>query len=665
MNRRTLLILAIVAVSLLIACIACFAVGGLGFLWFWENELEYPSNSTSSNSSAPTPQFIENPQQVSDETLRVLEQTIVPENNPADIASRLQGILNIPESVPYAGPSRVGDQKNFWVTNSDTNETSQRLATLRYAGEIVYFWIENGVSFDQNELEALATAFEDEMYPINRNFFGSEWSPGIDNDPHIYILYTTGMGFNVAGYFSSADEIHPIARPDSNAHEMFLINAGNSPLDDEYTYGVLAHEFQHMIHWNTDRNETSWINEGLSELATLLNGYVHTGFINQYTSNPDHQLNDWPNHDYTTPYYGAAFSFVTYFLERFGPEATQALVADPANGLDSIDNVLRLEGATDGLTGEQVLADDVVLDWVITNYLGDGSVGDGRYHYPQYGDKIYVPTYATENISSCSTNRETRDVHQYGVDYVNIRCADATTLHFEGSTSTQLIPQDAYSGRYAFWSNKGDESDMTLTREFDLRGVSGTVSLDYYIWYNIEEDWDYGYILASINGGVTWDFLEAPNGTGTNPTGGNYGWGYTGFSGGAEPGSWIQESVDLSDYAGEQVLLRFEYITDAAVNGEGFMVDDIRIDAIGYFEDFEQGAGGWEADGFARVENLLPQNFRLALIRHGADTTVEILDVPAGNRLAIDIAADDDVTLVVLGTTRFTRQTAVYRFWFE
>lgn len=664
MNNRTVLILAIVAVTLLIACIACFAIGGLGFLWFWDNEQEYPSSFNGPSTIAPTPQFVESPQ-VSDETLRVLEQTIVPENNPADIASRLQGILNIPDSVPYDGPYQVGDQKSFWVTNSDTNQTAQRLATLRYAGDIVYFWIENGVSFNQGDLDRLAGTFEDQMYPTNRSFFGSEWSPGIDNDPHIYILYTTGMGFNVAGYFSSADEIHPIARPDSNAHEMFLINAGNSPLNDEYTYGVLAHEFQHMIHWNTDRNETSWINEGLSELATLLNGYVHTGFIYQYANNPDHQLNDWPNHDYTTPYYGAAFSFVTYFLERFGSEATQALVADPANGLDSIDNVLRLEGATDGLTGEPVLADDVVLDWVIANYLGDGGVADGRYHYPQYGDQIYVPTYATETLNSCSSSKETRDVHQYGVDYISIRCGNATTLYFEGSTSTQLVPRDAYSGDYAFWSNKGDESDMTLTREFDLRGVSSPISLDYYIWFNIEEDWDYGYVLASTNSGVTWDFLRAPSGTDSNPTGGNFGWGYTGFSGGSEPGSWIQESVDLSAYAGEQVLLRFEYITDAAVNGEGFMVDDISIPALGYFEDFEQGDGGWEAAGFARIENILPQNFRLALIHHGSQTTVEILDVPADNHLAIDIAGGDDVTLVVLGTTRFTRQTAVYRFWFE
>ena len=62
-----------------------------------------------------------------------------------------------------------------------------------------------------------------------------------------------------------------------------------------YTYGVLAHEFQHMIHWYRDRNESSWINEGFSELSTLLNGLDPGGFDYIYTSNPDLQLTDWPN----------------------------------------------------------------------------------------------------------------------------------------------------------------------------------------------------------------------------------------------------------------------------------------------------------------------------------------------------------------------------------
>ena len=186
------------------------------------------------------------------------------------------------------------------------------------------------------------------MYPTNREFFGSEWSPGIDGDEHIYILYARGIGFSIAGYFSSADETHPLAHEYSNAHEMFLFNADNTDLGDEFTYGVLAHEFQHMIHWYQDRNETSYLNEGFSEVAAFLNGYDIGGFDWLYSTNPDLQLNDWPNDpNATTPHYGAGFLYLTYFLDRFGEDATKALVKDPENGLDSVDNVLNQIGATD------------------------------------------------------------------------------------------------------------------------------------------------------------------------------------------------------------------------------------------------------------------------------------------------------------------------------
>ncbi|MGH2582094.1 MAG: hypothetical protein ACRDFQ_04275, partial [Anaerolineales bacterium] len=110
-----------------------------------------------------------------------------------------------------------------------------------------------------------------------------------------------------------------------------------------------------------------------------------------------------------------------------------------------------------------------------------------------------------------------------------------------------------------------------------------------------------------------------------------------------------------------------EYITDAAVNGEGLMLDDVSIEEIGYFEDFEASDGGWQAAGFARIQNILPQTFRLALILHGDETTVQYIDVPRGN--VVDIPLDlggevDEATLVVVGTTRFTRQPAAYRFSF-
>jgi bacillopeptidase F (M6 metalloprotease family) len=70
---------------------------------------------------------------------------------------------------------------------------------------------------------------------------------------------------------------------------------------------------------------------------------------------------------------------------------------------------------------------------------------------------------------------------------------------------------------------------------------------------------------------------------------------------------YIQESVDLSQYAGQQVTLRFEYITDAAVNGEGVLLDDVSIPEIGYTTDFENGDGGWDAQGFVRCKIRLPR----------------------------------------------------------
>jgi immune inhibitor A len=669
MNQRTLLIIGIVLLVAVIACVACVALGGFGALWFLSEEpgllstLSEFSPPTESSSADPTPADFQSGEMPSDETLLVLENTIVPDNDPEDLAGRLKGVENIPDTVPFPGEYNIGDRRSFWVTNNDTNENFQTDAVLRYEGPVAYFWVEEGVSYDEGDLVALAQEFENDIVPTDREFFGQEFFPGIDNDPHIYVLYTTGIGFNVAGYFSSNDGIHPLANEFSNAAEMFVFNADNSPLDDVYTYGVLAHEMQHMIHASRDANETSWINEGMSELASSLNGYGACDFGSEYLIDPDLQLNDWPNDDTaTTPHYGAGCLFVTYFLERFGNEATQALVADPANGMDSVDGVLLAQGITDPVTGAPTVGDDVVLDWTIANYLGDTSFADGRYGYPQFPDVLSFPVSETESVSDCDSSPQTRSVNQYGADYIRITCGAEATLRFEGSTSTGLLPASAYSGEYAFWSNKGDVSDMTLTRAFDFTGVSGDLNLSFQTWYDIETDWDYVYLLGSTNNGDDWEFITTPSGTDTNPTGNSYGWGFTGLSGGGNVSEWAQETVDISQFAGEQVLLRFEYVTDAAVNGEGFMIDDITIDEIGYSEDFEAGDGGWEALGFARVTNVLPQTFRLALINHDTET-VDYIDIPDGNVVDVPLNGDD-VTLVVIGTTRFTRQTAAYRFSF-
>jgi hypothetical protein len=600
------------------------------------------------------------------ETLQVMENTIVPVNDPLNLAQRLEGKVKQPRNLEFPlATYQQGDQETFWVTDTDTSENFEVQATMEYATEHVYFWIEDGISFNQRQLERLVDTFETQIYPTNRAFFGSEWNPGVDADPRLYILYTRDMGKSIAGYFSTTDEYLPQVREYSNGHEMFVLSARYLALDEEYTYGVLAHEFQHMIHWNTDRNEEIWMNEGFSDVAMLLNNYDIGGADGYYTNDPDVQLTNWVSeYPESQSYYGGSFLFLTYFLDRFGEEATKALVARVDNGLVSIDNVLADLNAIDALSGKRINADDVFADWVVANFLQDERVSDGRYDYGIYPNA--PRTNPTERIADCPSQPAEREVSQFGVDYIAFDCRKGDySLHFEAPETVGILPANPYSGSYAYYSNKGDESDMTLTREFDFSNHTGPLTLRYWTWYDLEEDYDYLFVEASEDG-ENWQILTTPSGTPEDPSGNSYGWGYNGKSGNGP--EWIQERLDISQFAGKKVQLRFEYVTDGAVNGEGFLLDDLAIDEIGYFTDFEQSSDGWQADGFVRIQNLLPQNFLLTIIRMGDQTTVERIYLPEGNVLDLPLSFGngvDEIAMVVSGSTRFTRQKASYQFYLK
>jgi len=382
-----------------------------------------------------------------------------------------------------------------------------------------------------------------------------------------------------------------------------------------------------------------------------------------YIIEPDLTLTYWPSEPGTSgAHYGQAFMFLKYFLDRFGAESTKALVANPANGLDSVDQTLNSLGETDPLTGEPIGADDMVQDWGVTLLLQDGSVGDGRFVMSDYSGLIQAE--ANDIVNVCPGQPVSRDVSQYGVDYIQIDCRGDYQLSFQGDVTAMVVPEDPHSGDYAFWSNRGDESDMTLTRTFDLTTIEGPVELDYWVWYDIEEGYDYLYLVASVDDGQTWEIITTPSGTGDDPSGNAYGWGYNGESGGGFQGEWINEKVDLSQYAGESLILRFEYITDAAVNGEGLLLDDISIRALDYEEDFEQDDGAWEAAGWVRLYNRVPQTYRVVLVEQGRTTQIRGVPLDGSNRGEIDLhlgSAGDGAVLVVIGTARHTWQEAAYQ----
>ena len=588
-------------------------------------------------------------------TEELLAETNVPTRDRLDLARRFKlSDQPIPVVVNRTPPVyQVGDQETFWVGESDTLRHFEVTATLRYVGAHSYWWVEDSYDVPDADIAASAETFENSIYPTDRAFFGSEWSPGVDNDPRVHIFLGNVPG--VGGYFYSINEYSKLINPYSNQKEMFFININAAKPGSDRLDSILAHEFQHMIHWYNDANEDTWVNEGLSELAMALNGYDTGGTERAFTQAPDTQLNTWgdsPNE--SIGHYGGSFLFMSYFLERFGEDMMRQVVANPANGADGFNAVL-------AATGQPYRFDKVFSDWLIANYLDDPTLGAGLWGYR---DLSVGPVTLDAQHKDYPVDREST-VHQYAADYDTFEGQGTLTIEFTGTTHVKVVPNDAHSGSYQWWSNRGDDSDMTLTHSFDLSDVD-QATLQFWTWYDIEEDWDFAYVEVSTDGGQTWDILPGQYTTSENKSGNSFGQAWTGISGGGDTPQWVQEEVDLSAYAGQAIDVRFEYITDDAVNHVGLLLDDIAVPAIGYFDDTESGDGGWQAAGFARMDNNLSQRYIVQAIELGDSPRVERMMLDGNNHGQLTIAglgeSSDQVVLVIGAITPFTTEVAGYHY---
>jgi immune inhibitor A len=505
-----------------------------------------------------------------------------------------------PEPVSY----QEGRVDTFWVVDLVDREVHQVDAVLSEVSEHAYWYFQIGSEPSRAALEEASEAFEGNIYPTVTGGLGTEWTPGVDNDTHITILHTLLQG--AAGYYSASDEYPRGVYPISNEREMVYMNTRNLPLGSSSYLGTLAHELQHAVHWAGDPTEETWVSEGLSEVAKGLAGYDF-GFIDYFLSSPATSLTGWPSDGQSSlPHYGAATLFMEYLAQRYGShDNLKKLVERPEDGVEGVTAYLRA-------IGYQETFEDVFKKWLVANYL-DPTETDGYYY-----DGLDVAISPSKTIHGYGVERGT--VPQYAGEYVEVQMEEGSArVYFQGQAETPLLPTTPHSGDHCWWGNRGDGIDSTLTAEFDLSGVS-QATLEFWAWYAIEESWDYAYVEVSTDGGKTWDILEGEYATPENPVGSSFGPGYTGESGG-----WLEESVDMTPYAGTKVLLRFEYVTDDAVNEDGICIDDISIPEIGYSDDAEDG-GEWDAQGFIRTDNRMAQRYLVQVIEVGEDTVVR--DIP-------------------------------------
>ena len=374
-------------------------------------------------------------------------------------------------------------------------------------------------------LRQAAEEFERRIHPVVTGATGDVWNPGVDNDPRLTVLHTP-LTF-AAGYFGSRDEFTKATHPKSNEREMIYMNTSLEPGGAVYL-SVLAHEFQHAVAWNQDNGEESWINEGMAEYATEQVGYGGS-FVRDFLSRPGTQLNFWPDVGRATaPHYGAAELFVNYLADHFGGyDGVGRLFRLPQDGVDGVDAYL---------AGYGLRFEDVFGDWVVANYL---DLDDGLYGYPSRS----VRTPSAYRMSGYG--ERTGALAQFGTRYFELDLPDGdAVIRFQGAPTVGQTASDCHGGSRCWWSNRGDSINPKLTREFDLSGLDAA-TLEFWAWYDIEEGWDYAYVEASGDGGLTWRVLSGEHSTTTDPVGNAYGPGYTGESGG-----WVRENVDLTPFGG-------------------------------------------------------------------------------------------------------------------
>ena len=158
---------------------------------------------------------------------------------------------------------------------------------------------------------------------------------------------------------------------------------------------------------------------------------------------------------------------------------------------------------------------------------------------------------------------------------------DSTTDNFDnngwGITNTTYVSPsssitESPNGNYQNNENK----TIRLSENINLTNAIGA-NVTFYAKWDIENNWDYVQLEVSIDNGNSWIpqcglFTNEGSSNEGQPTGQPL---YDGTQ-----NNWVLEQIDLSDYLGEEITIRFKFESDGEVRADGFYFDDLTINVL-------------------------------------------------------------------------------------
>ena len=192
--------------------------------------------------------------------------------------------------------SEIGDEEQFYVHNFIQSDLECLSFTLRAIGTHCYLYVTSCHSITNSTIETYVNEFDTTIYPNETAFFGSpDGTLGdIDGDPKVSLLIYPIDG-SVGGYYSQRNE-HSSTY--SNEREMVYLD-----IDMPVTTGIkiLAHEFNHLIHYNWDQDEYRFLDEAFAELSVWITGYQTSNNLSWSVS--EFELYSWDSLLYWDYYY--------------------------------------------------------------------------------------------------------------------------------------------------------------------------------------------------------------------------------------------------------------------------------------------------------------------------------------------------------------------------
>ncbi len=209
-----------------------------------------------------------------------------------------------------------------------------------------------------------------------------------------------------------------------------------------------------------------------------------------------------------------------------------------------------------------------------------------------FGERYPVTFSGTIDLSSVQNNTVTFVVQLATGSYTSldtiVKFFGDTQVVFEGDNGTMAawestgdwgLDNDAYSAPSSIGDSpagnySNNETNTLVSKPINLQLAEVAIA-EFFAKWNIEKAYDYAQISASVDGNVwtplcgNFTVIGNDNQDEDEPL-------YDGVQ-----DVWVKESIDLSDFIGETIQLRFRLVSDQFTREDGFNFDDFKVVTIG------------------------------------------------------------------------------------